>query len=650
MRWRGNRNRRMLGLMSESSSASWKPTAVQALLCFLFFIAGWVAQAAGLAGMATFLFVISCVAGGYDLAKDTLGALRRKSLDIHFLMLMAAAASAALGHWHEAALLLVLFSGSSALEEYANHRTETALASLFRDVPRTARQVLADGSVEEVPIESLQPGMMVSVPPGQQVPVDLRVISGHSECDESSLTGEANPVSKSAGSEAMGGTMNLSGSFTGEVLRPASQSALQQIMDLIRNAQQRKARAQHFTDRFGTTYTLLVLGLCLLLFLSWWLIGRLPAFGDAPSGEAGAFHRAITVLIVASPCALVLSVPSAILAAIARGARSGVIFRGGSTIEDLAGITAVALDKTGTLTTGEMSVEEIHVLHGGEEALRHAAYNLARQSTHPLSRAIAAKLTVGTAREDPQHYTNVPGSGVTGILRGGQWALGKRSWIESMATAQLEPRDSHPKPPVSSEVWVTGPEATGYFSLRDQPRAEAAALLATLHASGLRTLMLTGDRPEAAKAVRDLTGVQEVHAGLLPGDKTDIIAGLQKDGQRVAMVGDGVNDAPALTLANVGVAMGLRGSDAALQQADLVLSRDRLEAFVDAWRLSRNAVGIMRQNILVALGTAGVMVLVSVLREIPLWLGVLTHEGSTAIVVINSLRLLLPGSIGTRRS
>jgi Cd2+/Zn2+-exporting ATPase len=636
--------------MSSPASASWKPTAVQALLCFVFFLAGWGAQMGGLTGIAKAFFAASCLAGGFELARDTFLALRRKSLDIHFLMLTAAAASAALGHWHEAALLLVLFSGSSALEEYANHRTETALASLFRDVPRTARQVLADGSVEEVPIESLQPGMMVSVPPGQQVPVDLRVISGHSECDESSLTGEANPVSKSAGSEAMGGTMNLSGSFTGEVLRPASQSALQQIMDLIRHAQQRKARAQHFTDRFGTTYTLLVLALCLLLFLGWWLMGRLPAFGSSPSGQAGAFHRAITVLIVASPCALVLSVPSAILAAIARGARSGVIFRGGSTIEDLAGITAVALDKTGTLTTGEMTVEEIHVLHGAEEPLRHAAYNLARQSTHPLSRAIAAKLTTDTGREDPQHYTNVPGSGVSGELRGGTWALGKRSWIESMATARVDARESHPKPPVSSEVWVTGPEATGYLTLRDQPRTEAAPLLATLHASGLRTLMLTGDRPEAAQAVRDLTGVQEVHAGLLPGDKTDIIAALQKEGQRVAMVGDGVNDAPALTLANVGVAMGLRGSDAALQQADLVLSRDRLEAFVDAWRLSRNAVAVMRQNIMVALGTAALMVIVSVIREIPLWLGVLTHEGSTAIVVLNSLRLLLPGAIGIRRS
>ncbi len=631
------------------AAPSWKTAAWRAGLCFLFFIAGWIASAASHPSIATACFLASCIVGGIDLVEDTIAGFKRRTLDIHFLMLAAAAASALLGHWQEAALLLVLFSGSSALEDYANFRTETALASLFRDVPKTAREVLPDGSLRDIPVADITAGMLISVPPGQQVPVDLRITSGHSECDESSLTGEAQPVSKHPGSEAMGGTMNLSGAFTGEALRPASQSALQQIMDLIRNAQQRKARAQNFTDRFGTRYTLLVLALCLVLFLAWWLWAGLPAFTSLPDGRASAFHRAITVLIVASPCALVLSVPSAILAAIARGARSGVIFRGGSTIEDLAAIDTIALDKTGTLTTGEMSVEEIHTLTGSEPALRHAAYNLARQSTHPLSRAIASHLTASASREDPEHLTNVPGHGVTGILAGHEWALGKRSWIEERS-GTIPVTDNAERPPVSSEVWITGPDATGYFSLRDQPRAEAAALLASLHSSGLHSLMLTGDRKEAAQAVASITGVQEFHAALLPGDKTAIIEKLQHDGHKVAMVGDGVNDAPALTLANVGVAMGLRGSDAALQQADLVLARDRLEAFIDAWRLSRNAVRIMRQNLVISLGTAATMVLISILREIPLWLGVLTHEGSTAIVVLNSLRLLLPNAIGRPRS
>ena len=623
-------------------TVSWKPAAYRAALCLLLYIAGWVVT--GLAGEAArmWVFAAACVPGGWGLAKESWHDFAARRLDIHFLMLAAAVASALLGHWQEAALLLVLFSGSEALEAYANYRTESALASLFKDTPRTALRVMEDGTLQEAPVESLMPGMHIRIQPGQLVPVDVRISAGESECDESSLTGEAIPVGKSPGSEAMGGTMNLSGLLTGEVLRPASQSALQQIMNLIRDAQQHKARAQRFTDKFGTGYTALVLGGCTLLFLYWWLVAGLPVLNDA-GGTASAFRRAITVLIVASPCALVLSVPSAILAAIARGAKMGVIFRGGSSIEDLAKVNAVALDKTGTLTTGELFVEEVHTFAGNEVALRHAAYNLARQSTHPLSRAIAGKFTATETAEEPAAFTNVPGKGVSGTLADGTWFMGKHSWIAEQA-ANMPPDEDVERAPVHSEVWLTGPGTTGCLWLRDQPRLEAAGLLAELHASGIRTIMLTGDRPQAAQTVAKITGVQEVHAGLLPGQKTEIIQQLQAGGLHVAMIGDGVNDAPALTAADVGIAMCLRGSDAAREQADLVLSRDRLDAFLDAWKLSRRAVRIMRQNVFLALGMVAMMVLVSIVTEIPLWLGVLTHEGSTAAVVLNSLRLLLAGA------
>lgn len=618
---------------------SWKPAALRAALCFVLYFAGWVAAWTSGNGVSQWLFIAACVPGAWGLVVESLADLLARRLDIHFLMLAAAVASAALGHWPEAALLLVLFSGSEALEAYANHRTETALASLFHDTPRTALRVMPDGSVTETPVDDLTPGMVIRIQPGQLVPVDALVTAGESECDESSLTGEAIPVGKAPGAEAMGGTLNLSGVLTAEVLRPASQSALQQIMELIRDAQQRKAHAQRFTDRFGTGYTALVLGGCTVLFLIWWLVAGLPAFHD--SGEtASAFRRAITVLIVASPCALVLSVPSAILAAIARGARRGVIFRGGSSIEDLARVDTVALDKTGTLTTGELQVEEVRTYTGDASALAHAAFNLARQSTHPLSRAIVRKLTAGQRVEDPVDFTNVPGSGVHGMLGGGEWRMGKRSWIAEFAPG-LADEDSMEREPVHSEVWLAGPGTTGCVWLRDQPRTEAAALLADMHTAGIRTVMLTGDRPQAARAVAKLTGVQEVHAGLLPAEKTNLIRRFQQEGRHVAMVGDGVNDAPALTAADVGIAMGLRGSDAAREQADLVLARDRLDAFLDAWKLSRRAVRVMRQNVLVALGMAAGMVVVSVITEVPLWLGVLTHEGSTAVVVLNSLRLLL---------
>ncbi|MDB6069849.1 MAG: zosA, partial [Verrucomicrobiales bacterium] len=494
---------------------------------------------------------------------------------------------------------------------------------------------------------NLTPGMKVRIPPGQQIPVDLRITSGESTCDESSLTGEAIPVNKSPGSEAMGGTMNLSGSLIGQVLRPASQSALQQIMELIREAQQRKAGAQRFTDRFGTRYTGIVLIGCTLLFLAWWLGARLPPFRDTAE-TASAFRRAITVLIVASPCALVLSVPSAILSAIARGARSGIIFRGGSSIEELAKVDTFALDKTGTLTTGNLRVEEIRPVTGTDATLRHAAYNLALQTTHPLDRAIVKALADSQQVEAPSQVSQIPGKGVSATLTDGVWTMGKRSFVETRATLPAE--SDVPYAPVHSEVWIAGPDQqAGYIRLRDEPREEAAALLGELHRRGLRTVMLTGDRQESGDAVARLTGVQEVHARLLPQDKTRLITEMQNAGRHVAMVGDGVNDAPALAAASVGIAMGLRGSDAALEQADVILSRDRLETVLTAWRLSRRATRIMRQNIVVALGLAASMVLISILHEVPLWLGVLTHEGSTAVVVLNSLRLLL-ADVPTARS
>jgi Cd2+/Zn2+-exporting ATPase len=625
--------------MSPAANASWKAAAVRALVCLVFYLAGWTAGWLEAPDASRWLFISACLAGGWGLAMESWQDLRAFKLEIHFLMFAAAAASVALGQWPEAALLLVLFSGSEALEAYANHRTERALASLFKDTPRTALEVLPDGSTREVEVEKLVPGMKVRIPPGQQIPVDLRIISGESTCDESSLTGEAIPVSKSPGSETMGGTLNLSGALIGEVVRPASQSALQQIMALIRDAQQRKAVAQRFTDRFGTRYTTGVLVGCSLLFLYWWLVAKLPPLRDAAE-TASAFRRAITVLIVASPCALVLSVPSAILSAIARGARSGIIFRGGSAIEELAKVDTFALDKTGTLTTGNLRLEEILPVRGTIEALRHAAYNMALQTTHPLDRAIVKGLAGTEKTEHPLAITQEPGKGVAATLADGDWLMGKRSYVETKATLPAE--EDIPRAPVHSEVWLAGGrDNAGYLRLRDEPRSEAAALLGELHKEGLRTVMLTGDRQEAGDAVAKLTGVQEVHARLLPQDKTRLITEMQKAGRHVAMVGDGVNDAPALAAAQVGIAMGLRGSDAALEQADLILSRDRLETLLTAWRLSRRATGIMRQNIAVALGMAAGMVLLSIFREVPLWVGVLTHEGSTAVVVLNSLRLLL---------
>jgi Cd2+/Zn2+-exporting ATPase len=341
-----------------------------------------------------------------------------------------------------------------------------------------------------------------------------------------------------------------------------------------------------------------------------------------------------------SPCALVLSVPSAILSAIASGARRGVLFRGGAAIETLADVRTVALDKTGTLTQGVPALVRIDVFAGDENALVTAAYNLARLSHHPLSRAIE-KIGAqrGVVSIEFTHAESRAGGGLTARSKGLLYALGNRDFAcTALSTAALDA--SRAEEHDVAEVWITGPGLCGRLLLRDQLRAEARVMIDQLRRSGIRTVMLTGDRAATAEMIGRDAGVDEVRSQLSPEAKVDAVQELKKDGGKVAMIGDGVNDAPSLAAADVGVAMGARGSDAAMEQAEVVLMNDRLENFVTAYELSCQAKRIIQQNIGIALGTVIVMALLALTRGIPLSLGVVAHEGSTVVVVLNSLRLL----------
>jgi Cd2+/Zn2+-exporting ATPase len=446
-------------------------------------------------------------------------------------------------------------------------------------------------------------------------------------------------MSKQPGDLALAGTLNMWGVIDGEALRPASESALQKIVNLIAQAQHFKAPSQRFSDRFGTQYTYLVLTACLAFFLVGWLgFAWPPLFGTA--GRASAFYRAMTLLVVMSPCALVLSVPSAILSAIASGARRGVLFRGGAAIETLADVRTVALDKTGTLTQGVPALVRIDVFAGDENALVTAAYNLARLSHHPLSRAIE-KIGAqrGVVSIEFTHTESRAGGGLTARSKGLLYALGNRDFAcTALSTAALDA--SRAEEHDVAEVWITGPGLCGRLLLRDQLRPEARVMIDQLRRSGIRTVMLTGDRPATAEMIGRDAGVDEVRSQLSPEAKVDAVQELKKDGGKVAMIGDGVNDAPSLAAADVGVAMGARGSDAAMEQAEVVLMNDRLENFVTAYELSCQAKRIIQQNIGIALGTVIVMALLALTRGIPLSLGVVAHEGSTVVVVLNSLRLL----------
>jgi Cd2+/Zn2+-exporting ATPase len=665
----------------------WKPQMVAAGIC------GAATLSAALVGEGSVQLAIhlaAYLAGGWFAAREVWERLQHRVLDVHFLMLAVALGSALIGHWDEGAMLLFLFSFSGALEHYALGRTQREIQSLFKAAPKTATQIDDAGHETEVPVADLQPGARLLIKPGAQFPLDAEVIKGKTATDESTLTGEAAPVEKNVGDSVLAGTLNLWGAVEVLVLRAAGQSALEKIIRLIREAQRLKAPSQRFTDKFGSGYTYAITGLAFAMFFVWWQVFGLPAFASTSETQS-AFYRTMALLVVASPCALVLSIPSAVLAAIAWGARRGILFRGGAAIEQLADVNVVALDKTGTLTTGELQVERVESFPPGRETeVATLACAMERLSTHPLARAITRH---GKQQNLPplalDHFESITGLGLRAQLGDKTCVLGRRELVLGQLQRRMQPRaseanallprptrhergegqptDSVPlgasqapplpspvldpmrerensvPPPAAghSEVWVSDGELLGRILLRDDLRPQSAAVLRELRAAGLRSIVLTGDRPESAEFLKRELPFDELRAGLKPEQKVAAIREFTAAGQRVAMVGDGVNDAPSLAAAHVGIAMGARGSDAALEQAQVVLMHDRLENFLAAYRLSQRARAVIRQNVFISLGTVVVLVGFALFGQVPLTLGVLGHEGSTVIVVVNSLRLLL---------
>ena len=623
----------------------WRVLAFLAGACGVAGLTGFILKtfAIGPEWLSVSFFMAALTFGGWDAAKDVVHKLPKGKFDIHFLMLAVAIGASVIGAWEEGALLLFLFSFSEALEHFALHRTRKSIDSLFKVAPKNAT-LLQNGEEVIVSIETVKRGDTLVIKPGDLFPVDAEVLSGKTAADESNLTGESTPVNKSKGDLLYSGTLNLWGAIEVKVLHPASESSLQKIIRLIQEAQHLKAPSQRFTDRFGTSYTFLILGVTTLMFFVWWLGLGLNPFLNTEK-EVSAFYRAMTLLVVASPCALALSIPSAILAAIAWGAQRGVLFRGGAAIEKLSEVDVVALDKTGTLTTGDLEVERVESFPpGNEEAVTRLAYSLERKANHPLARAIVlyAKKQ-GLQPESVEHFQSLTGQGVQGKMGEALCVLGRRElleigplaeWIQKVPELDEE----------YSEVWVVYEGLLGRILLKDKIREQSRPVLDALDKLGVHTVMLTGDRRHAAQSVGEALGIKEVCFGLKPEDKVAVIKAYTEQGKKVAMVGDGVNDAPSLAAAFVSVVMGARGSDAALEQSELVLMEDRIENFLSAFYLSKRACRIIRQNLVISLGTIIIMVGSSIAGWVPLSLGVFAHEGSTALVCLNSLRLLLKGS------
>jgi len=626
----------------EIEEPEWKELAIFATVCGVFGITGFVVEKLGVGPtwLAHVLYGVALIAGGWDATIDTWENIKEKKLDIHFLMLAVAVGAVCIGAWGEAVLLLFLFSSSGAMEDYAMDRTQREVGSLLKTAPKQATLAMPDGSERLVQIEEIGIGDRVRVKPGEAFAADGVVVKGKSAADESAITGEARPVEKAIGDQIFSGTINLWGAVDFEVARLPSESTLQKIIRLIQTAQKLRAPSERFTDKFGGGYTLVVLGVCALMFFVWWLGFDVAPFARI-EGQRSAFYRAMTLLVVMSPCALVLSIPSAILAAIAWGAKHGVLFRGGAAIEKLAEIKVVALDKTGTLTTGELDVVG-HESYppGREQQVLELAYALEAKSQHPLARAIVRHAKANSVKElDTDDFQSLTGQGVRGTIEGAQCLLGRRELLESGPLAEWA-KALPPAPPEMSEVWVIGNDLVGRILLRDQIRAESKDVLMKLKAAGIRTVMLTGDRRHAAESVAKELGLDEVRSGLTPEGKVEAIQSFREGGKKVAMVGDGVNDAPCLAAADVSVAMGARGSDAALEQAEVILMHDRIENFLAALRLSLRARAIIRQNLAISLGVVVLMAIASIFGIVPLGVGVAAHEGSTVVVCLNSLRLL----------
>ncbi|MBT4757771.1 MAG: heavy metal translocating P-type ATPase [Opitutae bacterium] len=626
----------------EETGEEWRLLGLLAGGCAVLGLSGFMVStvAAAPTWVSVLFYIGAMIAGGWDAFEDAKVGLPRGELDIHFLMLAVAVGAALIGAWAEGALLLFLFSFSGALEHYALYRTRREINSLFDAAPKSATIRNAAGGEREVTVSAVNVGDVVVVKPGAQFPVDAEVIKGKSAADESNLTGEANPVPKFIGDSVFSGTINLWGSVDARTLRPVAESALQKVIRLIREAQHLKAPSQRFTDKFGTRYTVGILALTAVMFFVWWL-----GFGIAPfaNTEAGfsAFYRAMTLLVVASPCALVLSIPSAILAAIAWGARHGILFRGGAAIEKMAEVNLVALDKTGTLTTGEMEVDSVESFPPGRERdAAELAYSLESHGSHPIGRAIKKYAKAqGLKPRVIDDFQAMSGKGVQGREGETLCVLGRRELLAEGPLAEWIKGVPEPAPEFS-ENWILKDDLIARILLKDQIRTESRPILEKLKAMSVRTVMLTGDRRGAAESVGRELGIEEVRSGLTPDGKVEAIIEYSNDGYKVAMVGDGVNDAPSLAAAYVSVAMGARGSDAALEQSEVVLMQDRIENYLAATDLSYRARSIIRQNLTIALGTVLLMVAAAIFGWIPLSVGVFAHEGSTVVVCLNSLRLL----------
>jgi len=577
------------------------------------------------------------VTGGWYVAPRGWHALRAGALDINFLMTLAAIGAAVIGEWAEAGSAMFLFAVAQLLEGYAMGRARRAIGALVRLAPREA--LVRRGAVDvTVPVDQIAIGELMIVRPGERIALDGVVVTGRSAVDQSPITGESLPVEKETGSEVFAGSINAHGGLEVRVTHFADDTTLAHILHAVESAQASRAPTQTFVDRFARIYTPVVVGLSLLVAV------LPPLLADA--SWMTWLHRALTLLVVACPCALVISTPVTIVSGLAGAARDGVLIKGGSQLEAAGRVTTVAFDKTGTLTAGRPVVTSVTGIGGFSEAevLRLAA-GIERRSEHPVAAAIVrAAEDRGLAIPDVAEFSATPGQGAGGLVEGRQLYVGNVRVCEALgnchdgAHQQIETLEREGRTAV---LLTTAETALGVIGIADRPRPGAAAAIRALRDAGVnQILLLTGDNPGAAERVGREVGVDRVYASLLPAEKQEVVTRLRAAGVQVAVVGDGINDAPALATANVGIAMGAAGTHVALETADIVLMGDDLDQVAGTISRSRATVAIIKQNVAFALLTKAVFLVLAVAGVATLWMAVAADTGASLVVIANGLRAM----------
>jgi Cd2+/Zn2+-exporting ATPase len=616
------------------------PKVVTSLASGVLLAAGWAMARAGVPQPVVLAsYVASMLVGGWYFGREALEDLvGERRVGIELLMTTAAVAAASMGAPAEAAMLAFLYSISEAAEGYTEEKTRAAIRALMKLAPRTALR-LHDGREEEVPVEELSVGDVFVVKPGQSVPTDGVVLSGASSVDQAPVTGESVPVPKEPGSTVFSATINGEGALEVRATKTFAENTLSRIIHLVEEAQEQKGKSQRFIERFGAIYSPAVLGLGILLALVPLALGSDPREWIA---------RATVFIVAAAPCALVISIPITMVATLGTGARKGVLVKGGRHLEELARIRVVAFDKTGTLTTGKPVVTDVLPVDGtgltAEEGLAIAAA-VERRSAHPLAHAVVAHAErLGLPRVDVADAQAIPGAGTSARWRDRSVYAGNVALFECLGTVSAAVRDLTER--LESEgktVIVVGEAGRPWLVLgvRDEIRPGAADAIRALRDTGIeRMVMLSGDHLRAAKAIAGALGIDEAYAELDPQAKLEAVRTLVAKYRHVAMVGDGINDAPALGQASVGIAMGAAGTDVALETADVALMADDLSRLAYAVRLARRNAAVVRQNLALSAVVIGVLVALAISGVLSLPLAVVGHELSEFVVIASGLRML----------